>query len=72
MSVEENKAVVGRWFTEFWGKRFNPARRAVAGTHHANKTRRNGRQPSFGLPASNEAPVRSPCAQQLPARLGTA
>src|SRR5437773_3068052 len=25
MSVEENKAVVGRWFTEFWGKDFNPA-----------------------------------------------
>ena len=20
MSIEENKAVVGRWFTEFWGK----------------------------------------------------
>ena len=19
MSIEENKAVVGRWFTEFWG-----------------------------------------------------
>ena len=25
MSIEENKAVVGRWFTEFWGKEFNPA-----------------------------------------------
>jgi predicted ester cyclase len=25
MSVEENKAVVGRWFTEFWGSEFNPA-----------------------------------------------
>ena len=25
MSTEENKAVVGRWFTEFWGKEFNPA-----------------------------------------------
>jgi len=25
MSVEENKAVVGRWFAEFWGKDFNPA-----------------------------------------------
>jgi len=24
MSVEENKAIVGRWFTEFWGKDFNP------------------------------------------------
>ena len=24
MSIEENKAVVGRWFTEFWGKEFNP------------------------------------------------
>jgi predicted ester cyclase len=24
MSVEENKAIVGRWFTEFWGKEFNP------------------------------------------------
>ena len=23
--LEENKAVVGRWFTEFWGKDFNPA-----------------------------------------------
>jgi hypothetical protein len=25
MSIQENKAVVGRWFTEFWGKDFNPA-----------------------------------------------
>src|SRR5262245_20715586 len=25
MSIEENKAVVGGWFTEFWGKDFNPA-----------------------------------------------
>jgi predicted ester cyclase len=25
MSIEENKAVVGRWFAEFWGKEFNPA-----------------------------------------------
>src|SRR5262245_3114122 len=25
MSIEENKAVVGRWFTEFWGEDFNPA-----------------------------------------------
>src|SRR5258705_1852050 len=25
MSIEENKAVVARWFTEFWGKDFNPA-----------------------------------------------
>src|SRR5579871_4953883 len=25
MSIEENKAVVGRWFTEFWGTEFNPA-----------------------------------------------
>src|SRR5262244_1937652 len=25
MSLEENKAIVGRWFTEFWGKDFNPA-----------------------------------------------
>jgi predicted ester cyclase len=25
MSTEDNKAVVGRWFTEFWGKNFNPA-----------------------------------------------
>lgn len=24
MSVEEIKAVVGRWFTEFWGSEFNP------------------------------------------------
>jgi predicted ester cyclase len=24
MSTEQNKAVVGRWFTEFWGKDFNP------------------------------------------------
>ena len=24
MSIEENKAVVGRRFTEFWGKEFNP------------------------------------------------
>ena len=25
MSIEQNKAVVGKWFTEFWGKEFNPA-----------------------------------------------
>jgi predicted ester cyclase len=25
MSMEDNKAIVGRWFTEFWGARFNPA-----------------------------------------------
>jgi predicted ester cyclase len=25
MSVQDNKAIVGRWFTEFWGKQFNPA-----------------------------------------------
>jgi predicted ester cyclase len=25
MSIEDNKAVVGRWFTEFWGTDFNPA-----------------------------------------------
>jgi hypothetical protein len=25
MPMEENKAVVGRWFTEFRGKDFNPA-----------------------------------------------
>jgi predicted ester cyclase len=25
MSIEENKAVVDRWFTEFWGKDYNPA-----------------------------------------------
>jgi predicted ester cyclase len=25
MSTEDNKAVVGRWFTEFWGTDFNPA-----------------------------------------------
>ena len=24
MSIEENKVVVGRWFTEFWGADFNP------------------------------------------------
>ena len=24
MSIEENKAVVARWFTEFWGTDFNP------------------------------------------------
>ncbi len=24
MSVDDNKAIVGRWFTEFWGERFNP------------------------------------------------
>ena len=24
MSTEENKAVVGRWFAEFWGETFNP------------------------------------------------
>jgi predicted ester cyclase len=25
MSIEGNKAVVARWFSEFWGKDFNPA-----------------------------------------------
>jgi predicted ester cyclase len=25
MSIEDNKAIVGRWFTEFWGPEFNPA-----------------------------------------------
>ena len=25
MSAEENKAIVGRWFTEFWGNDYNPA-----------------------------------------------
>lgn len=25
MSIEDNKAVVGRWFTEFWGRDFDPA-----------------------------------------------
>ncbi|MFC4944741.1 ester cyclase [Pseudonocardia sp. GCM10023141] len=25
MSTEDNKTIVGRWFTEFWGKEFNPA-----------------------------------------------
>lgn len=25
VSAEQNKAIVGRWFTEFWGKDFNPA-----------------------------------------------
>ena len=24
MSIEENNAVVGRWFAEFWGENFNP------------------------------------------------
>jgi predicted ester cyclase len=24
MSAEDNKAIVGRWFTEFWGSDFNP------------------------------------------------
>lgn len=24
MSIEDNKAVVGRWFTEFWGSDFDP------------------------------------------------
>jgi predicted ester cyclase len=24
MSVDDNKAIVGRWFTEFWGSEFNP------------------------------------------------
>ena len=25
MSEEDNKAIVGRWFTEFWGASFNPS-----------------------------------------------
>ena len=25
MSIPENKAIVGRWFTEFWGADFNPS-----------------------------------------------
>ena len=24
MSAEDNKAIVGRWFTEFWGSEYNP------------------------------------------------
>ena len=24
MSAEGNKAIAGRWFTEFWGLRYNP------------------------------------------------
>ena len=24
MSAEGNKAIAGRWFTEFWGPRYNP------------------------------------------------
>jgi hypothetical protein len=24
MPIGENKAIVGRWFTEFWGADFNP------------------------------------------------
>src|SRR5689334_8522461 len=24
MSIEDNKAVVGRWFTDFWGSDFDP------------------------------------------------
>ena len=24
VSTEDNKAIVARWFTEFWGKDFNP------------------------------------------------
>jgi predicted ester cyclase len=24
VSVERNKEIVGRWFTEFWGEKFNP------------------------------------------------
>ena len=24
MSIEENKVIVARWFTEFWGKEFHP------------------------------------------------
>jgi predicted ester cyclase len=23
MSAEDNKAIVGRWFTEFWGRDYN-------------------------------------------------
>jgi hypothetical protein len=25
MSIADNKAIVGRWFTEFWGPDFDPA-----------------------------------------------
>lgn len=25
MSIADNKAIVGRWFTEFWGAEYNPA-----------------------------------------------
>ena len=31
MSTEANKAVVARWFTEFWGKDFNPTDHRRAG-----------------------------------------
>jgi hypothetical protein len=32
VSVEESKAVVGRWFTEFWDDSFNPD--AIADSPH--------------------------------------
>jgi SnoaL-like polyketide cyclase len=25
MTIDDNKAIVGRWFTEFWGNPWNPA-----------------------------------------------
>jgi len=35
MSAEDNKAVVGRWFAEFWGTDYNPRRhRRARGSRH--------------------------------------
>ena len=35
MSAEENKVIVGRWFTEFWGERLQPGgHRRARGARH--------------------------------------
>jgi hypothetical protein len=52
MSIEQNKAVVGRWFTEFWGKDFNPA---VIDELAAPDIRFE-----YSLPATHRVPWRSP------------
>ncbi|MGH3246563.1 MAG: hypothetical protein ACRDOI_10180, partial [Trebonia sp.] len=48
MSTEENKAIVGRWFTEFWGKEFNPAvigELAAPGIFSGGRARSGGSDP---------------------------
>jgi len=69
MSIEENKAIVGRWFTEFWGKDFNPAvidelaaprppGRARTGTRRVLHRQAAQLRPAAGLAAGRRVPAR--------------